>query len=134
MAVGLGAIGTGAGLGGALMTLAQIVVRQLRNHLEAAAYQQAFWDPLFYGMVASLGLAAFFAWRRSGPVDNVWQRGVIAALAAVGALIIGFLAAVADRLLGLGGLILWFVLALSFGTAASRWATRGGGATPNGVA
>ncbi len=38
MAVGLGAIGTGAGLGGAVMTLAQVVVSQLRSHLEAAAF------------------------------------------------------------------------------------------------
>ncbi|HEY6223920.1 MAG TPA: hypothetical protein VIW26_09050 [Gemmatimonadales bacterium] len=116
------------------MTLAQIVVSQLRSHLEASAYQRAFSDPLFYGTVASLALGAFFAWRRSGPIDNVWQRGVIAVLSAVGALIIGFLAALADRLLDLTGLILWFVLALSFGFAASRWATRGGGAAPSGAA
>ena len=116
------------------MTLAQIVVNQLRSHLEAAAYQQAFPDPLFYGTLASLALAAFFGWRRSGPIENMWQRGVIAVLSAVGALVIGFLAALADRLLGLAGLILWFVLALSFGTAASRWSTRGGGAAPSGVA
>jgi hypothetical protein len=116
------------------MTLAQIVVSQLRSHLEAAAYQQAFPDPLFYGMLASLGLAAFFGWRRSGPVENVWQRGVVAVLAAVGALIIGFLAAFADRLLGLAGLILWGVMALGFGVAASRWAVRGAGPAASGVA
>ena len=134
MAVGLGAIGTGAGLGGAVMTLAQVVVSQLRSHLEAAAYQQAFSDPLFAGMIASLGMAAFFGWRRSSPIENVWQRGVIAVLAAVGALVIGFLAALADRLLGLAGLILWGALALSFGIAASRWATRAAGAVPGGAA
>lgn len=132
MAVGLGAIGTGSGLGGALLTLSQIVVSQLRSRLEAAAYQQAFPDPLFYGMLASLALAALFAWRRSGPIENVWQRGVIAVLAGVGALIIGFLAAVADRLLGLVGLILWGATAISFGIAASRWAVRG--AATSGVA
>lgn len=116
------------------MTLAQIVVNQLRSHLEAAAYQQAFADPLFYGMLASLGLAAFFGWRRSGPIENIWQRGVIAVLATVGALIIGFLAAVADRMLGLAGLILWGALAIGFGVAASRWAMRGAGAAASGVA
>lgn len=132
--MGLGALGTGAGLGGAMMTLAQIVVNQLRSHLEAAAYQQAFPDPLFYGTLASLALAAFFGWRRSAAIENMWQRGVIAVLAAVGALLIGFLAALADRLLGLTGLILWGVLALSFGVAASRWAMRGGGTAASGVA
>lgn len=134
MAVGLGAIATGSGLGGAVMTLAQIAVNQLRSHLEATAYQQAVPDPLFYGMLASLVMAAFFGWRRGGPIENVWQRGVIAVLAAVGALIIGFLAAVADRLLGLTGLIIWAVLALSFGIAASRWAMRAGGPSESGVA
>lgn len=133
MAVGLGAIGTGSGLGGAMMTLAQIVVSQLRSHLEVVAYQQAFPDPLFYGMLAALGLAAFFGWRRSGSIENIWQRGVIAVLATVGALIIGFLAAVADRLLGFTGLVAWGVLAICFGAAASRWATRGG-AVPGGRA
>jgi len=116
------------------MTLAEVVVSQLRSHLEAAAYQRALSDPLFAGMIASLSLAAFFGWRRSSPIENVWQRGVIAVLAAVGALIIGFLAALADRLLGLTGLILWGVLALSFGVAASRWATRAAGAAAGGTA
>ena len=127
MAVGLGALGTGSGLGGAVLTLVQIVVNQARSHLEASAYQRAIPDPLLYGMMASLVLAAFFGWRRGGPIENMWQRGVIAVLAAVGALVIGFLAAVADRLLGLSGLILWGALALSFGVAASRWALRGAG-------
>jgi len=116
------------------MTLAEVVVSQLRSRLEATAYQQAFSDPLFAGMIASLSLAAFFGWRRSSPIENVWQRGVIAVLASVGALIIGFLAALADRLLGLTGLILWGVLALSFGVAASRWATRAAGAAAGGTA
>lgn len=117
-----------------MLTLAQIIVSQLRNHLEATAYQQAVPDPLFYGMLASLGLAAFFGWRRSGPIENLWQRGVIAVLAAFGALIIGFLAALADRLLGFAGLICWGAVAVGFGIASSRWATRGGGPAASGVA
>jgi MYXO-CTERM domain-containing protein len=107
-----------------MLTLAQIVVSLLRNHLETVAYQDAFPDPLFYGMFAALGLAAFFSWRRSHPIENVWQRGVIAVLAAVGALLIGFLGALADRVLGLAGLIGWGVAAAAFGIAGSRWAVR----------
>jgi MYXO-CTERM domain-containing protein len=107
-----------------MLTLAQIVVSLLRNHLETVAYQDAFPDPLFYGMFAALGLAAFFSWRRSHPIENVWQRGVIAVLAAVGALLIGFLGALADRVLGLAGLIGWGVAAVAFGIAGSRWAVR----------
>jgi MYXO-CTERM domain-containing protein len=99
-------------------------VSLLRSHLETVAYQQAFPDPLFYGMFAALGLAAFFAWRRSHPIENIWQRGVIAVLAAVGALLIGFLGAIADRALGLPGLVAWGVAAVAFGVAGSRWAVR----------
>jgi hypothetical protein len=116
------------GLGGAVLTLAQIVVNLLRRHLEAVAYQRAFPDPLFYGTIAALGLGAFFGWRRSLPIENLWQRGVVAVLAAVGALLIGFLGAIADGLLGLPGLIVWAVAAMGFGTAGSRWALRGRGA------
>jgi hypothetical protein len=111
-----------------MLTLAQIVVSQLRRHLEAVAYQQAFPDPLFYGMIAALVLAVFFGWRRSVPIENVWQRGVVAVLAAVGGLLIGFLGAVADGLLGLPGLILWCAAAVTLGVAGSGWARRGTGA------
>lgn len=108
-----------------MLTLAQIVVSQLRRHLEAVAYQQAFPDPLFYGMLAALVIAVFFGWRRSVPIENVWQRGVVAVLAAVGGLLIGFLGAVADGLLGLPGMILWGAAAVTVGVAGSRWAVRG---------
>lgn len=126
--MGLGALVTGAGLGGAVLTLAQIVVSLLRRRLEAAAYVRAFPDALFYGMIAALGLAVFFGWRRSVPIENVWQRGVVAVLAAVGGLLYGFLGAVADGLLGLPGLILWCAGGVAIGVAGSRWAVHGAGA------
>jgi MYXO-CTERM domain-containing protein len=107
-----------------MLTLAQIVVRLLRTHLEAVAYQDAAPDPLTYGTFAALGLAAFFSWRRSHPIENVWQRGVVSVLAGVGGLLIGFLGAIADRALGLPGLIGWGVAAAAFGVAGSRWAVR----------
>jgi len=43
----------------------------------------------------------------------------------VAALLVGFLAAVADRLLGFPGLIVWGVLSAVVGMAASRWAIAG---------
>lgn len=96
----------------------------LRQHLEDIAYREAAPDPLLYGLFATIGMAAFFGWRRSRAIDNLWQRGVIAVLSAVGGLLIGFLGAVADRLLGLPGLIVWGGAAVAFGAAGSRWATR----------
>jgi hypothetical protein len=124
LAIGLGALLTGLGLGGGVITLAEIIVSTLRRRLEAADYQRAVPDPLFAGLLAALAVGAFFGWRRSRGIDNLWQRGVIAVLAAVGALLVGFLGAVADRLLGLPGLVLWGLAAVMAGLAGSRWATR----------
>jgi hypothetical protein len=45
-------------------------------------------------------------------------------LAAVGALLIGFLAAVADRFLGLAGMIAWGLASVALGVRGSRWAVR----------
>lgn len=123
LALGLGALLTGVGLGGTVMTLAQILVSALRRRLDVVDYQRAVSDPLFVGVMAALAVGALFGWRRSRGIDNLWQRGVIAALAAVGALLVGFLAAVADRMLGLPGLALWGLAALAAGMAGSRWAS-----------
>lgn len=107
-----------------MATLAQIVVALMRQHLPEVAYRDAAQDPLTYALVAPVAVGAFFGWRRSHPIPNVWQRGVIAVLAAIGGLLIGFLGAIADRLLGLAGLILWGAASAAFGLAGSRWAVR----------
>jgi MYXO-CTERM domain-containing protein len=107
-----------------MATLAQFVVSLMRSHLEAVAYREAAPDPLFYGLLATIALGAFFGWRRSLPTGNVWQRGVIAVLSAVGGLLIGFLGAIADRVFGQAGLIAWGLAATAFGLAGSRWAVR----------
>ena len=125
---------SGAGLGGVVITLAQILVNLLRRHLEAVAYREAAPDPLFYGLFAALSLGAFIGWRRSHSIENIWQRGVIAVLAAVGALLIGFLGALADRLLGLVGLVGWAAIALAVGLVGNHWAARGSGEPAGGSA
>jgi hypothetical protein len=126
LAIGLGALATGAGLGGATATLAQGVVAILRERLEPAYYSFVGID-LLAGLLAGVALAAIFAWRRSRAIDNLWQRGVIGVLAAVGAILIGFLAAPVDRFFGLAGLAGWLVLSAAFGALGSSWATKGSG-------
>jgi len=125
LAIGLGALACGAGLGGATITLAQLVVKLLQGRLEPDRYREAAGDPLLAGLLAGVAVAGIFGWRRSRPLDNLWQNGVIGVLAAVGALLVGFLAAVADRLLGFPGLIAWGLLSVAVGAAASRWAIAG---------
>jgi hypothetical protein len=99
LAIGLGALGAGVGLGGATITLAQAVVKVLQGHMDPEQYRRAAPDPLLAGLFAGVVVAAVFGWRRSRALDNVWQNGVIGVLASVGALLVGFLAAVADRFL-----------------------------------
>ena len=129
LAMGLGALATGVGLGGATITAAQGVVAQLRARLDPADYGIV-GDPLLAGLLAGVALAAFFGWQRSRAIENVWQRGVIAVLSAVGTLIVGFLAEVAFRLGGAVGLTLWGCGSLAVGIAGSRWAVRAANGAP----
>jgi len=132
LAIGLGALACGAGLGGATITLAQLLVKLLQGRLDPDHYREAAGDPLLAGLLAGVAVAGLFGWRRSRPLENLWQSGVIGVLAAVGALLVGFLAAVADRRLGFPGLIAWGALSATVGTAASRWAIAGARADDEG--
>ena len=134
LAIGLGALACGAGIGGATITLAQLAVKLLQGRLEPDRYREAAADPLLAGLLAGVAVAGIFGWRRSRPLENLWQNGVIGVLAAVGALLVGFLAAVADQLLGFPGLIAWGLLSGAVGTAASRWATAGAAGANEGSA
>lgn len=82
---------------------------------------------LLAGLVAGVALAAIFGWRRSRAIDNLWQRGVIGVLAAVGAILIGFLAAPIDHFFGFAGMTAWLVLSAAFGALGSGWAAKGSG-------
>lgn len=127
LAVGLGALATGAGLGGAVVTLAQGVVAVLRERVDPVYWRFVGEDPLWIGLFAGIALGAFFGWVRSHAIDNLWQRGVIGVLAAVGAVLVGFLAAPVFGFFGLAGLFAWLILSAAFGSLGSRWATKGSG-------
>jgi MYXO-CTERM domain-containing protein len=99
----------------------------MRQHLPEVAYRDAAPDPLLYALLAPLVVGAFFGWRRSHGIDNIWQRGVIAVLAACGALLVGLLGSVADWILKVPGMIIWAAAAAAAGIAGSRWAVRSSG-------
>ncbi len=109
------------------MTTAQIVVgwNQERYALHSPL--------LFAGFLSGLGVGAICGWYRSHQLDNIWQRGVIAVLAAVGAILIGFLAAPIDGFFGILGMIIWLLLNVGFGILATRWAIRGKGEDGSGT-
>ncbi len=125
LAIGLGALATGVGLGGATVTLAQGVVAVLRDRVDPVYWRFVGDDPLWAGVGAGLALGAFFGWVRSPAIDNIWQRGVIAVLAAIGALLVGFLAALAHGLGGVIGLVVWGAASLALGIVGSQWAIKG---------
>src|SRR5439155_1415511 len=83
-----GALACGAGLGGGTIVAALVIVRTLEHHVSAPNYQEGAADPILAGTMAGLAVGATFGWRRSRWLDNLWQRGVIGALSAVGALLL----------------------------------------------
>ena len=133
LALGLGSLASGVGFGGACLTAAQILASILRGDLEPNAYRETAADPLLAGLIAAIGVGGACGWYRSAALDNIWQRGVIAVLAAVGAILIGFLAAPLDRFFGLLGMIVWLLLNVAFGILATRWAMRGKGEKGSGT-
>lgn len=127
LAIGLGSLFMGAGLGGACLTSAQIIAGLLRHQLDPTAYRETAADPLLAGLIAAVGVGGACGWYRSWPLENIWQRGVIGVLAAVGAILIGFLAAPLDRFFGVLGMIVWLAADVAFGIAGRRWAIKGKG-------
>lgn len=122
LALGLGSLASGVGFGGACMTASQIALRLFQYRFESLGY----WV-LSVGFFAAIGLGGVFGWYRSYQLDNLWQRGVIAVLAAVGAILVGFIAAPLDRFFGVPGMIVWLAMSILFGLAATRWANKGKG-------
>jgi len=128
VALGLGSLASGVGFGAACLTAAQIVASILRGELEPTVYHETGGNPLVAGLIAAVGVGGAIAWYRSFSLENIWQRGVIAVLAAVGASLVGFLAALLDRFLGMIGLIIWLLFNIALGIIAARWAIKGKGA------
>jgi len=127
LALGLGSLAGGAGFGAACMTTAQIVVALNQERYDANGYL------LVAGLLSGLGVGGISGWYRSYQLDNIWQRGVIAMLAAVGAILVGFLAAPMNRLFGVIGMAVWLVLTVVFGVFSTRWAIRGQGVAGTGT-
>ena len=126
--MGLGALATGVGLGGAAVTLVLILIRFLQRH-EIGRYGESVSDiDPTWALLAAIVVGALFGWRRSLPLESPWQRGVISTMSVFGALFLAILAAPLWHFLHFGGLVGLLVLCLGLGIAGSRWAVAGGGA------
>ena len=122
IALGLGSLAGGVGFGGACMTAAQIYLSLNQSRVEVLGYYV-----LTAGLIAAVGVGGICGWYRSFALDNIWQRGVIAVLAAVGSILSGFLAALFDRFFGVIGMLVWLLVNVAVGILASRWAVIGKG-------
>lgn len=111
---------------------------RLLQRLELRRYGEAISDAsldLIVGLAAGIIIGAAFGWRRSRSLDNDWQRGVIAVLGAVGALLIAFFFAIpVEHFFGLWGLLTLAAAAAALGVRGSRWASAGSGRPPAGPA
>jgi hypothetical protein len=130
LAIGLGALACGVGMGGGTIGAALIAVR-MSQHVTSVSYGAKFADTsldLYVGLVLGIAVAAGFGWRRSRPLHNEWQGGVVSVLAAVGALLTSFLAVPFWQFFHFWGLGFWIIANFALGAAGSAWAVRGAGA------
>jgi len=104
------------------MTAAQIALS-----LSGYRYESVGFYALTAGLIGAVGIAGATAWYRSFTLDNVWQRGVISLLAAIGAIVVGFLAAVVERFFGVIGMVVWMLLGVILGILARQWAIQARG-------
>ena len=125
LAIGLGALTSGVGLGGGTIVAGLAIVRSLEHHAGTAGYEDIAGDPVIAATFAGLAVAATFGWRRTRGLENLWQRGVIGVMSAVGALLVGFIAWPVDRWLQTPGLIAWAVTSFIVGATGSAWAVKG---------
>jgi hypothetical protein len=85
-------------------------------------------DALLGGLTLGILVAATSGWWLSGPLDNIWQRGVVCVLAVFAALMFGFILTIpARQAFGLGGLAGLAIVLIAAGGAGARWALRGRG-------
>ncbi len=129
LAIGIGALGTGVGFGGACLTIVLLLVRLLQR-TEISRYGQSVseLDPI-WGTAGGILVAVIFSWRRSQGLENMWQRGVISTLSVFGTFFLGILAAPVWHFLRFGGMVLLTAGSFALGIAGSRWATRGSAAS-----
>lgn len=131
VAIGLGALGSGICLGGGVLTVSLALVRAIQHANIPARADDAVVGTstdILVGLFAGIAVAAFFGWRRSAGVENIFQRGAIAAISAFGAVMIGFLfAPLFDHFAGLIGLFVLAALLIGGGIWSGMWACRAAG-------
>ncbi|MBE0592407.1 MAG: hypothetical protein IH616_08410 [Gemmatimonadales bacterium] len=117
-------IGAGATSGAVLMTAGVFLLRLLQSGDPSSV------SPDFGGAILStavstgLLVAVAVAWLRSRRIDDVWRRGVTAAVAVFGTVILSVLAAPIDSVAGTRGLGAYLAVLVGAAIASHRAAGR----------
>jgi hypothetical protein len=131
VAIGLGALGSGLGLGGGVLTIALALVRAIERSNVPSRATDAVVDTstdILVGLFAGIAVAAFFGWRRSLGIENIFQRGAIAAIAAFGAVMVGFVFTTAvDHFFGWIGVAAFGIVLIAGGVWSGMWACKSAG-------
>lgn len=119
-------IGAGATVGTACTTSGVLAVRLLQGR-DAAAFSTDM-GGLILSTAVSVGLlaAVLTGWLTSRAIDDAWRRGVTAALAAFGMVLLSVLATPVDLMAGRGGLAVYLALCSVFAARFVRAARRSG--------
>ena len=102
----------GAAVGAGTVTMALVALRARLEHLLPLL--------VFGGIVT----AAAVAWRLAAPIADWWRRGLTAALAVFGALMLTALSAPADMIAGPAGLLAFAAVLLAAAGVATRYSVR----------
>ncbi len=124
----LAAIGSGAFAGAGVITAGIVALRILQHG--GAAVQEGRLRPgfeiLWISLLAGTFAAVFWAWKLATPISDTWRRGVTAALAAFGGLMLAAVTAPVDMLGGLVGLAFYLVATVSASILLARKAFSAG--------
>ena len=110
--VALGGLAAGAGAGAGAVTLSLVALRTRLEHVLPLL--------VFGGIVT----AAAVAWRLAAPITDWWRRGLTAALAVFGALVLTALSAPADMIAGPAGVLAFAAVLLLAAGLAARYSIR----------
>jgi hypothetical protein len=110
------------------MTAGVLILRLLQRGDPASLARDA--AGLLLSATVSVGLlvAILAAWRLTGPIDDLWRRGVASGMAVFGTVLLTLLAAPLDTIAGVAGLAGYLLVLAVAGTHFARLARRAGAA------
>ncbi len=124
----LASIGAGATTGAVVLTGGVLVLRSLQAGAGATVAASLGFAVLIAAVLLGMATAVTAGWVRSRPIDDVYRRGVVAALSVFGAALLALVAAPLDMAAGRPGLAGYLGALVLAAIVAHRAARRAGDA------